>query len=216
MNLYFRCVTFFILFIVMLTCGCQKTYYAVWEKLGKEKRHLLRDNVQKARDDQQKASEQFKDVLTRIREMYGFEGGKLEKFYKKLSSDFEECESRSNEVKERIKSVEQIASDLFKEWEKEINLITNQNLKSKSRQSMKATKNRYARLREAMVRAESSMDPVLKKLRDYVLYLKHNLNSQAVGALKQEADSIEIEVGSLIKDISRSVKEAEDFLKSVK
>lgn len=46
---------------------------------GVEKRHLLRDNVAKAQGEQQQASEEFKDVLTRIKEMYGFDGGKLEK-----------------------------------------------------------------------------------------------------------------------------------------
>ena len=38
---------------VVLLMSCQSTYYAVWEKMGKEKRHLLRDQVEKSRDDQQ-------------------------------------------------------------------------------------------------------------------------------------------------------------------
>ena len=40
--------------------GCQTTYYAVWEKLGKEKRHLLRDQVEKSRDDQEKHPKSLK------------------------------------------------------------------------------------------------------------------------------------------------------------
>jgi hypothetical protein len=59
---------------VIIAVGCQSTYYAVWEKMGKEKRHLLRDNVEKASEAQKKASEQFKDVLTQMKEMYGFDG----------------------------------------------------------------------------------------------------------------------------------------------
>ena len=38
---------------VVLLMSCQSTHYAVWEKMGKEKRHLLRDQVEKSRDDQQ-------------------------------------------------------------------------------------------------------------------------------------------------------------------
>jgi hypothetical protein len=200
--------------ILSLFVGCQTTYYAVWEQLGKEKRHLLEDQVEKARSDQEEASEQFKDVLTRIKEMYGFEGGDLEEFYNKLKSDYEECERRADIVTTRIDKVEQIAADLFVEWEKEIEDISNSKLRSQSKKSLALTKRRYARLRVAMREAESSMEPVLTHLNDYVLYLKHNLNAQAVGALKEEVGDIEGEVDRLIKDMSKSIKEAEEFLKT--
>jgi hypothetical protein len=205
---------FLAIILVSLLVGCQTTYYAVWEQLGKEKRHLLEDQVEKAQSDQQAASEQFKEVLTRIKEMYGFEGGDLEEFYNKLKSDYEECEERADVVTTRIEKVEQIATDLFAEWEQEIDDISNSKLQSQSRQSLALTKRRYARLRVAMREAESSMKPVLTHLNDYVLYLKHNLNAQAVGALKEEVGDIENEVDRLIKDMSKSIKEADAFLKT--
>ena len=204
----------FILFSV-INCGCQRTYYAVWEKLGKEKRHLLRDQVEKARSDQQEVSEQFKDALNRIKQMYGFEGGEIEEFYNRLKSDYEESERRAEALVVRIREVEQIATDLFREWEGEIAEINNEGLKLKSKKSLKATEERFARLRLAMTKAESSMEPVLRRLKDYVLYLKHNLNAQALGALKREADDIEMEVGRLIKDMGKSIDEADSFLKSL-
>ena len=198
--------------LVLLVSGCQTAYYSLWETLGKEKRHLLKEEVQKAREEQEQASQQFKDVLTRMKEMYGFKGGDLEQFYNKLKSDYEESEGRAEAVRKRIDNVEQIAADLFKEWEAEIKEISNPSLKSKSSNSLRSTKERYARLHKAMNRAEESMNPVLKKLKDYVLYLKHNLNAQAVGALKQEVGDIETEVTKLIGDMGKSIKEAEDFL----
>jgi hypothetical protein len=209
-----RYILFVTCLVVLCAFGCQKTYYAVWEKLGKEKRHLLKDQVQKARTDQQKASEEFKDVLTRVKELYGFKGGDLEKVYNKLRDDYEKCEKRKDKVEKRIDQVEQIASDLFKEWENEIKEITHKRFKAKSKQALKDTRDRYARLNEAMVKAKSKMEPVLGQLRNYVLYLKHNLNAQAIGALKKEVEDIEVEVGSLIDDIAESINEADDFLKN--
>ncbi len=200
--------------LVILFSGCQTAYYSFWETLGKEKRHLLKEEVQNAREEQEQASRQFKDVLTRMNEMYGFKGGDVEQFYSKLKSDYEESEARAEAVRKRIDSVEQIAADLFKEWEKEISEISNPNLKAKSSNSLRSAKERYARLHKAMNRAEESMDPVLKKLKDYVLYLKHNLNAQAVGALKQEVGDIEAEVKRLIGDMGNSIKEAENFLRT--
>ena len=51
--------------------------------------------------------------------------------------------------------------------------------------------------------------------RTYVLYLKHNLNAQAIGVLKKEVGDIEVEVQGLIQDITQSVSEADSFLKAL-
>jgi chromosome segregation ATPase len=186
----------------------------VWEKLGKEKRHLLKDNVEKARTEQEKASEEFKDVLTRVKEVYGFQGGELEDYYNRLKDDYDACESRAQKVDKRIEQVEDVASDLFNEWETEIEQISKPEFRTQSRRALADAKRRYSRLEKAMERAQSRMEPVLVHLKDYVLYLKHNLNAQAVGALQKEVNSIEIEVDGLIQDISKSIREADDFLKN--
>ena len=204
-----------VLLIFLFYVGCQTTYYAVWEKLGKEKRHLLKDQVEKAQAEQQDASEQFKDALTRIKELYGFKGGDLEVFYNNLKSDYEESERRAQAVSSRIEKVEQVANDLFTEWEQEIGEISNEQFRMKSRASLRDTKKRYARLRLAMAKAEASMGPVLTRLKDYVLYLKHNLNAQAIGYLRKEVGDIEVEVQGLIQDITQSVAEADNFLKAL-
>ena len=201
--------------VFLLAAGCQTTYYAVWEKMGKEKRHLLKDNVEQAREEQAEASEQFATVVERIKAMYGFDGGALEDVYEKLSQDYRACEARADAVRDRSDKVERIAADLFKEWESEIATIENVKLQSKSRASLKDTRNRFARLQRSMARAEASMDPVLNNLRDYVLYLKHNLNAQAVSSLKKEVTDIETEVSSLIQDMNRSIKEADAFVKTM-
>jgi hypothetical protein len=59
------------------------------------------------------------------------------------------------------------------------------------------------------------MNPVLTRLKDYVLYLKHNLNAQAIGVLKKEVGDIEVEVQGLIQDITQSIAEADNFLKTL-
>jgi hypothetical protein len=66
-----------------------------------------------------------------------------------------------------------------------------------------------------MTKAEASMEPVLLNLRDYVFFLKHNLNARAIGVLKKEVDDIEMEVGVLIEDMTASIEEAERFLRSL-
>jgi hypothetical protein len=198
--------------MAVFLAGCQTTYYAVWEKLGKEKRHLLRDQVEKSRDDQKEASEEFKDALTRLKEMYGLEGGDLEKMYERLSDDYEECRNRADIVDERIDNVQRIAADLFAEWRKEIDQIQNAAFRSNSTQKLRATQSRYARLEKALKNARKRMTPVLNNLKDYVLYLKHNLNAQAIASLQSELVSVEGNIAALIQEMETSIREADEFI----
>lgn len=66
-----------------------------------------------------------------------------------------------------------------------------------------------------MLRAERSMEPVLTQLRDQVLYLKHHLNAQALGALRDEAASIEKEIQKLIEEMNASIAEANRFIQTL-
>jgi hypothetical protein len=190
-------------------------YYSTNEMFGREKRHILKSDIEHVSTEQGKAAEQFKDTLTRLKSMYGFEGGDLEKTYKKLQSDYEDCSSRAGAVRNRIKDMEQVAGDLFKEWDKEIKEISSRDLASKSEESLRETRRRFARLDESVNLAADRMDPVLVQLKDYVLFLKHNLNAQAVGSLKVEADKIEAQVNQLVSDIEKSVGEAQEFVKTL-
>lgn len=201
--------------VAILLIGCQSAYYAMWEKMGKEKRHLLQDQVEKSRSDQEKASEAFKDALTRLKEMYDFQGGDLEKMYNRLSDDYDNCRDRAAIIDERIDKIQNIARDLFAEWRQEIEQIHNPTFRSQSTQKLKATQSRFAKMESALIAARRRMTPVLGNLKDYVLFLKHNLNAQAIGSLKGEAASIETDVGRLIRDIQRSIQEADVFLKEI-
>ena len=200
---------------MFLNAGCRTTYYATMEKFGVHKRDMLKENVEEARDEQKKATEQFKDALTRLRELYNIEGGDLEKTYDRLKADFDRSEKRATAVRERIDKVETVASDLFKEWEKEISEMESSKLASQSREKLRATREKYESLHAAMQRAEGSMEPVLKQFRDQVLYLKHNLNAQAIGALKGETLDIEKEIQQLIKDMNASIQQADSFIQGL-
>ena len=195
--------------------GCRSAYYAAWEKFGVEKRDLLKKRVVAARDEQQEAGRQFKDAMTRLKEITGFDGGKLEKAYNELKTDYDDCSSKAEEVRKRIKDVETVAADLFAEWEKESTQISTASLQASSRQQLQATRERYEGLHTALKNAERSMTPVLTQFRDYVLYLKHNLNAQAIASLKGEATNIQTEISKLIAQMNQSIAKADEFVKTL-
>lgn len=211
----FRWVLLAGLSLALLTSGCRSTYYATMEKFGVHKRDMLKDNVEEARDEQKEATEEFKDALTRLKELSNYKGGELETVYNKLKSDFDRCKSQADTVSKKIKDVETVSADLFKEWENEIQTMQNSSLASASRSKLQETKNRYQSLHAAMKRAETSMQPVLSQFNDQVLYLKHNLNAAVVGNLKTTALEIEKEISQLIQDMNRSISEADQFIKGL-
>lgn len=59
------------------------------------------------------------------------------------------------------------------------------------------------------------MEPVLKQLKEQVLYLKHNLNAAAIGSLRGEAASIQADITRLIDQMNGSIRQADDFIKTL-
>ena len=48
-----------------------------------------------------------------------------------------------------------------------------------------------------------------------MLYLKHNLNAQAVSSIKSEFGLIQADINSLIKEMNVSIAEADRFVSSL-
>ena len=66
-----------------------------------------------------------------------------------------------------------------------------------------------------MSRVEQRIDPVLKPLRDRVLFLKHNLNARALGALTKELGALSTDVDALVADMQKAIGEADAYLKTM-
>jgi len=185
------------------------------ESVGIYKRDILVDRVEEARESQEEAGEQFQSALERFREVVDVEGGDLERKFNKLNAEYERSEAKAQEVSDRIDSVETVANDLFEEWESELEEYQNRELRRSSERLLRDTRTRYAELMKAMRRAEEKMPPVLAQLNDQVLFLKHNLNAQAIGALRGVADELEVDVEALLKELQNSIDEANEFIASM-
>jgi len=206
--------------LLLVTCllvavGCQRIYYGTMETFGYHKRDLLVSRVQEARDAQEHAKEQFQSALEKFSAVVDFSGGKLEEKYKQLKTELDRSESRAEAVKNRIADVEDVAKALFDEWESELAQYSNEDLRRSSQQKLDQTRQRYSQLIGAMKRAEGKIPPVLTTFRDQVLFLKHNLNAQAVASLHDELASVEADVMSLIKEMEASIAEADAFIKAM-
>ena len=192
--------------------SCSTAYYGAMDKLGYEKRHILVNRVKKAKTSQIEAKEQFSSALDEFIAVSKYDGGALEKMYRRIEKAYTKSEARAKEVRSRNDAVESTGKALFTEWDKEIKMFTDAELASASRVQYKAAEDRFDELELAMRSAESKLDPVLKKFRDQTLFLKHNLNAKAINGLESQVVRIKVDVDSLIRDMERSIAEADRFI----
>lgn len=203
-------------FTVLMLTGCASAYYGTMEKMGYHKRDILIDRVESTRDAQAEAQVQFKSALEQFASVIQLEDTDLKRAYEKLNQEYEDSQAAAEAVAERIDKVESVADALFDEWEQELELYQNQKLQSASRKKLKETKQRYTKLLNTMRQAEKSMQPVLDNLRDNVLYLKHNLNAQAIGALRGEFSSLKSDIAHLLEKMNLSIQRSNQFIDSLK
>jgi len=185
------------------------------KKFGVEKRDILVKRVRDARKSQEEAKEEFKTALERFKDLVDVEGGKLEEKYETLNRELERSEDRAKQVHDRIQAVRQVSDDLFKEWQKELGNYSDRSLRAESERELRDTKRRAETLIGAMERAEERITPVLKPMRDRVLFLKHNLNARAIGSLNKELITVRSNVDTLVAELEKSIKEADDFIKEM-
>lgn len=198
--------------LLLALAGCESAYYGAWEQVGVHKRDILVDRVEDAMESQDEAKEEFQTALERFSSVVEVEPSALKSKYEELNEAFEDAESRAEDVTSRIDAVEDVSEDLFDEWREEISEISNARLRDGSAAQLQSSEQRYEGLIAAMRRAEDSMQPVLTSMRDHVLYLKHNLNAQAIASLQGELASIESDVADLVRDMETSIAEAQRFI----
>ncbi len=192
--------------------GCDSWYYKTMKKFGMEKRDILVNRVKDARESQEEAKNEFKTALERFKAVIEVDGGPLEDKYEKLNKELNRSEDRARKVRDRIESVRSVSDDLFKEWDKELKQYADRSLRAESERELKATRQRCETLIGSMERAQKRIEPVLRPLRDRVLFLKHNLNAQAIGALDAELLTVRTNVAALVADLEAAISEADQFV----
>jgi hypothetical protein len=204
-----------LLVLGLVSTGCRSTYYKAMQTLGKEKRDILVQRVKDTKKDEEQTKGQLKTTMETFQELTGFQGGNLEKSYKKLDSEYQKAADQADKLHGRIKSIDDVSNDLFREWQKEIDEMGDAKLKSRSAAMLRDAKDRQAVYMKAMRGTEAKMTPVLTAFHDQVLFLKHNLNARAIGSLRQTGASINTDVNVLIKSIDASMQEADKLISTL-
>ena len=203
---------FCVIISILTLTACSSAYYSAMEKVGIHKRDIMVDRVVDAKESQQEAQKQFKSALEQMTALINFDGGDLETQYNVIQEQYEDSKDAAEHVSSRIDKIEDVSDALFDEWQDEIEQISSASLRRQSSVKLKETQRRYQSLIKSMHKAESKMAPVLSALKDNMLFLKHNLNAKAVGALQGEMVSIKKDVSALIKDMNSAIEQSQKFI----
>ena len=204
-----------ILALTLALSGCQSAYYSAMEKVGVHKRDILIDRVEETKDSQEESQEEFQSALERLTTLINFDGGELQDAYNQLNDDYESSLKAADDVTTNINKVEDVAEALFDEWSDELEQYKSASLKRESSKKLNATKRQFDQLLRSMRSAESKMEPVLSSLKDNVLYLKHNLNAQAVAAIKGEFTNLKRDIQILMNDMNKSIADSNKFIEQM-
>ena len=192
--------------------GCQSVYCEAMEKMGTHKRDILVDRVEDGKEAQEEARAQFSSAFDEFLAVSKVDMGDLKAAYDRIQDSFDRSEKRAEAVWDRIDSIKSVSKALFREWEKELDAYTNQDLRQSSEDQMNQTRIQYLKLIGTMETAAEKMNPVLDAFRDQTLYLKHNLNAQAIAALNRTSMGLRDDVDLLIQQMSVSIDEANAFI----
>ncbi|MEF3077331.1 DUF2959 domain-containing protein [Methylobacter sp. Wu1] len=193
----------------------RNVYYSARESIGDHKRTIVVSQVEQACVSLQDTRDEFQDALERFKSLVTVSETTLDHKYNLLNRQYQFCRAKSEAVSDRIRAIEDVSEALFIEWERELDEYTNRSLRNLSRQQLKAARQNYARLIKSMRRAEAKIQPVLLAFKDQVLYLKHNLNAQAIAALRHEFIEIGIDISQLIHAMEQTIAEANQFVSTL-
>ncbi|MFK8017527.1 MAG: DUF2959 family protein [Gammaproteobacteria bacterium] len=202
--------------LLLTTSGCATVTYSALEKVGIEKRDILVDRVEDARDAQDETREELVSAYEALSELIDHDGGELEKRYRTLDKAVDRSQEARDDLDDRLASIDKVSRDLFAEWQDELKLYSSESLRADQTRKLAVARRQYAAMRERMQTARGRVDPVMNVLEDNRLFLKHSLNAQALNALRGQAATIDGQVQILIRDMQAAIDDADAFIQNMR
>ena len=187
-------------------------YFNARESIGDPKRSIVVHQVEQACVTLQETRDEFQDALRQLKRLASICETSLDHRYHLLNRQYQFCRAKAEQVSNKIRAIESVSEALFLEWEKELNEYSSRALRNSSKQQLRTARRNYSTLIKGLQNAEKKIQPVLAAFKDQVLYLKHNLNAQAVAALQHEFVAIGLDISQLIQAMERTIAEANQFV----
>jgi hypothetical protein len=193
--------------------GCRSsTYYEAMDTVGYEKREMLVDRVEEARDTQIEAKQQLQTALYTLRRFESIPAGELTQLRDDLDGEVDKTEGQLNELQGDIQSVESIAQEVFDDWEAELQKYDSDELRRKSAQELEETKRNYGALISELRSTHEKLATVIAPLKDQVLFIEHAINAGETPPKSDKLDDVRQQISTLIEELEGSIDRTQRFI----
>lgn len=204
--------------LIMALCCCLLAVTAAdaQSKKSAKQAESLEKAGDSARASVQKMMEELGGMLAGYNSIIKGEAKDNQKAYKKLVSDLKSTEKTIDSVGKELASLKKEADKFFKDWEKDLASISNEDLRAKSASRREDALKKYASIGETLGQASEVLAPVVQDLNDQILFLGRDLSPEAIAdlqdeaaALNQKAEEAAVKVRELLESAGKTQDEAD-------
>jgi DNA repair exonuclease SbcCD ATPase subunit len=127
--------------------------------------------------------------------------GDLKANFKRLQSAIENCTERQQQINSLLDQISTTSTSYFAGWEADIDRIDNSDLRSRSEERLKQTRERLQQCQAQVATTRTAFEPVMQTLRDHLLYLSNDLTVGAAASLSKDSGKLRTDVGTLTREL---------------
>jgi hypothetical protein len=136
--------------------------------------------------------------------------------YDHVATSIEESKDQEQRLASSVDGMKSRAEELFADWTKSLEAMTNAKLKERSQGRLEATRARYQAVLESVAAAQSSCDAFHTELDDHTLFLEHDLNAESVESIAGDVEDLGERKQELDQRLDHCVAVAKKYVEHAK
>jgi hypothetical protein len=141
--------------------------------------------------------------------------GDLIGHYKKFNTGVSDVEKRRADVRKRVDAIKATATAYFARWEANLAKFDSEDMRKRSRERMDQTKQRYEQVHAEGTKAKELYDPLMKTLKDHVLFWGADLNQESAKELEKDSEKLKADSDALIAAVDKVIEACGNYKKAV-
>jgi hypothetical protein len=196
----------------LVGCKSSPTYVKAMDVVGFEKREMLKERLQEARDSQVEAKQQLQTALYTLRRFESVPAAEVSDFHDDLKGEVDKAKEEIDDLNGDIAAVETVAKEMFTDWEDELASYESAELRQKSAEELRETRRNYSTMIEQLRETQRKLSAVVPALEDQVLYVEHSINAGEKPAESDKLDDVREQISTLIEELEGSIDRTQRFI----
>jgi len=168
---------------------------------GSQDTQKFQSLVESTRGGLEKARAQFDTTMGAYNVIANAETDNPEKAYKNLTKQVSASEKDWKGASTSFKNMQKAGQKVFSNWQKEVDGITNEQMKQISMDRLDEATGNYQRMSERVAAAQAAYEPFMTSLQDQTLFLGRDMSPAAIEALQPMALELNTLAATLLSSI---------------